>query len=93
MANTLVLLAKHPDVSDKLRKDLLAMDAKGESLRKSEYLRCVIEECTRMLPMVAQGVIKKTGETLVNKKIGTRIPWYLSSSVHREESPHKSIAP
>eukprot|EP00558_Chaetoceros_sp_UNC1202_P013406 CAMPEP_0197252112 /NCGR_PEP_ID=MMETSP1429-20130617/59974_1 /TAXON_ID=49237 /ORGANISM="Chaetoceros sp., Strain UNC1202" /LENGTH=72 /DNA_ID=CAMNT_0042714393 /DNA_START=12 /DNA_END=227 /DNA_ORIENTATION=- len=71
MANTLVLLAKHPEISDKLRQDLLAMDAKSTSLHKSEYLRYVIEESKRLLPVAATGVFRKTGRAFTFTQDGS----------------------
>ncbi len=59
LSNTLILLAKHPRVADKLQKELLSMEPDQRS--KSKYLKCVIEESKRLLPVAAMGSIRVTG--------------------------------
>ncbi len=59
LSNTLILLAKHPRVAEKLQKELLSMEPVQRS--KSKYLKCVIEESKRLLPVVALGSIRVTG--------------------------------
>ena len=59
LSSTLMLLAQHPNVAKKLQQELATMDAVNWS--KSEYLRCVIYESRRLLPVVALGSPRVVG--------------------------------
>jgi len=52
LGNTLFQLAKHPDVVQKAQELLQG------SLRQSEYLRNVVKESNRMLPVAAMGSVR-----------------------------------
>lgn len=60
LASTLILLAKHPKVSKKLRRELLSMDSSKRSSR-SGYLSYVIRESKRLIPVSAIGSTRTTG--------------------------------
>ncbi len=59
LANVVVLLAKHPRVAKKLQQELSSMEPDQRS--KSKYLRCVINEAQRVLPITASGSARVTG--------------------------------
>jgi len=63
LSSTLILLAKNPRVTRKLRKELLKMDPSNWS--KSLYLRCVIQESKRLLPIVAQGLTRTVSKEYI----------------------------
>lgn len=63
LSSTLILLAKHPSVAKKLRKELMRMDQADWS--KSPYLRCVIQESKRLLPVAVLTVVRSTGQEFV----------------------------
>lgn len=64
ISNTLILLAKHPDVAKKLRTELNKVtDPKEWS--NVDYYRCVMKESTRCLPVGATGSIRITGREFV----------------------------
>lgn len=63
LSTILVLLAKHPRVSEKLRQELMTMDSTDWS--KSDYLKCVINESKRLLPVAAIGSIRTTSRDFV----------------------------
>jgi len=63
LSSTLILLAKHPRVAKKLRKELFNMDPLEWS--KSLFLRCVIQESKRLLPVAATGSGRRTSKDFV----------------------------
>mmetsp|Transcript_14793 Transcript_14793/g.22408 ORF Transcript_14793/g.22408 Transcript_14793/m.22408 type:complete len:560 (-) Transcript_14793:46-1725(-) len=60
LANAVVLLAKHPRVATKLQQELSSVENPNER-SKSKYLRCVISEVQRILPITASGSARVTG--------------------------------
>ncbi|CAB9505550.1 Leukotriene-B(4) omega-hydroxylase 2 [Seminavis robusta] len=54
ISNTMVLLAKHPDKQEKLRRELQGSDS-------APYLQYVIKETTRIVPVVAIASMRLTG--------------------------------
>lgn len=62
MSTTLILLAKHPAVSHKLREELKSLEA--SNWPRSQYLRNVITESQRLLPVVATGSVRVTGRDI-----------------------------
>ena len=70
LGNTLVLLAKHPEIQAKLRSELCGMDA--EQRPKSEYMKHVIAESNRLLPVVPLGSVRQVGRD-ISCKNGTMI--------------------
>ncbi len=89
LSSTLILLAKHPRVAEKLRKELLSMEPDQRS--KSKYLKCVIDESKRVLPVSAMVSTRVTGRDFIfndgkmvlPKKAITIIPHFL---IHRHVS-------
>jgi len=67
LANTIVLLAKHPLEASKLRSEFVN-GSSSESWSKSDYLDSIIKESSRMLPVGALGSIRTTGRTFTSKK-------------------------
>jgi len=67
-----MLLAQHPDVGTKLRQELATMDAANWS--KSDYLRCVITESKRFLPVTALGSTRIIGRDISCKGGSIVIP-------------------
>jgi len=63
LSSTLILLAKHPHVAEKLRKELMEMDQ--EDWSKSPYLRCVIQESKRLVPVGAITTARSTGQEFI----------------------------
>lgn len=63
LSNLLILLAQHPEVQEKLRKELA--DANEEQPHTVEYLQCVVREAGRMVPVVATGSVRTTGRDFV----------------------------
>ncbi len=59
LANAVVLLAKHPRVAEKLQQELSSMEFDQRS--RSKYLRCVVNEAQRILPITASGSARVTG--------------------------------
>jgi len=65
LSSTLILLAKHPAVNAKLRKELLTME---ESQRpRCQYMRDVVKESNRILPVTAMAPVRRTGRDFVTK--------------------------
>ena len=58
LASTLMLLAKHPNVQDKLRSEILATDIDKRS--KCSYMKDVITESNRLLPVSGVGPVRRT---------------------------------
>merc|ERR1711966_120952 len=59
IATTLLLLAKHPDICEKLRTELLSM--KESDRKNSTYLKDVIMESTRLIPVSGFGPMRQVG--------------------------------
>jgi len=59
LATALFLLAKNPEVQQKLQCELLSMEP--DERPKSKYLKCVINESMRLLPTGAFGGVRKAG--------------------------------
>jgi cytochrome P450 len=57
LSTTLILLAKHPQYAKKLREEL----AKSKSPGDCEYLKFVLKESSRLLPVAAMGSVRLTG--------------------------------
>ena len=72
LSSILMLLAQHPDVGTKLRQELATMDAANWS--KSDYLRCVITESKRFLPVAALGSTRIIGRDISCKGGSIVIP-------------------
>jgi cytochrome P450 len=72
LGTTLMMLAKHPKVSEKLTAELLSMDVANRS--RSEYLRAVITESQRLLPVAAMGSIRQVGREISCKGGSMVIP-------------------
>ena len=73
LSTTLMLLAKHPHVTEKLRRELLSMDESKRSSR-SGYLHNVIRESKRIYPVAALGAARVTGRELSLKDDSIVIP-------------------
>jgi len=73
ISTTLILLAKHPKVAEKVREELLSMDVSMRSSR-SGYLHNVIRESKRMLPVTALGSARLTGRDFSFKDGSIVIP-------------------
>jgi len=72
LGTTLTLVAKHPEVSEKLRNELLPMNI--ASRPNSDYLRNVITESMRLLPVAAVGSLRLTGRDFLCNDGATVIP-------------------
>jgi len=72
LGHTLVLLAKHNKVQDKLRVDLLNMDSAIRS--KSVYMRHVVTESNRLLPVIPLGSARVVGRDISCKNNSMIIP-------------------
>ena len=82
ISNTLILLAKHPDIARKLRTELNKVtDPKEWS--NVDYYRFVMKESTRCLPVAATGSIRITGrdfkykEQVIPKGANVFMPQYV----------------
>jgi len=60
LATTLVLLAKHKSIAEKLRAELDQVTA-TEEWPNVEYFKCVIKESMRLLPVTPIGSARQTG--------------------------------
>ena len=67
-----MLLAKHPNVQDKLRSEILAMDIDKRS--KCSYMKAVIKESNRLLPISGVGFVRTTGRDFFCKNRSMIIP-------------------
>ena len=72
ISTTLVLLAKHPRIQDKLRSSLLSVDSNSRS--KCEFMRHVITESNRLLPVTALGSVREVGRDISCKNGSITIP-------------------
>lgn len=72
LSTTLILLAKHPSISEKLREELLSLEPSNWS--RSQYLKNVITESQRLLPVVVNGPIRVTGRDIKCKDGSMMIP-------------------
>ena len=72
LSTTLILLAKHPLVSEKLLRELLSLEA--YNWPRSQYLKNVISESQRLLPVVVNGPIRVTGRDIKCKDESIIIP-------------------
>jgi cytochrome P450 len=70
LANMTVLVAKHPQVQDKLRKEI----AKSSSTDDCEYFKKVTKETLRVMPTAAGGSVRITGRDFQVKETGEIIP-------------------
>jgi len=59
LASTLVLLAKHKRVAERLRDELKR--SPSDEWQNVEYMKCVIKESMRLLPVAAAVVARSTG--------------------------------
>ena len=73
LSTTLILLAKHPEVAEKLRGELLLMDESKRSSR-SGYLHHVIRESKRLVPVAASTSVRITGRSFLFKNGSIVIP-------------------
>jgi cytochrome P450 len=67
-----LLLAKHPTVQDKLRCNLLKLDDDKRS--KCEYIRSVVKESNRLVPVAAAGPVRVPGKDFPCKNQSMIIP-------------------
>ena len=67
-----MLLAKHPNVQDKLRSEILAMDIDKRS--KCSYMKDVITESNRLLPVTGLGPFRTTGRDFFCNNRSITIP-------------------
>ena len=93
LGTTLVLLSKHPKVQDKLRAELLSLNVDKRS--KSEYMRNVVTESNRLLPVTPLGTVRKIGRDISCKNGSMVIPkgsvMYLPQMLlHRNPSVFKN---
>jgi len=72
LGTVLTLLAKNPDVSDKLHRELSSMEASDRP--KSRYLKQVIDESNRLVPVAATASIRVTGRDVSCKGGSMIIP-------------------
>ncbi len=72
IASILMMLSKHPQVADKLRKELAGLDEAEWS--KSVYLRCIIREGIRVVPVAATGSSRTIGKEFVFRQGSIVIP-------------------
>ena len=72
LGNTLVLLAKYPEIQAKLRSELCNMDSEQRS--KSEYMKHVIVESNRLLPVLPLGSVRQVGRDISCKNGAMIIP-------------------
>lgn len=72
LASTIILLAKHPKVADKLYSELSETDASEWS--KSKYLDCVIKESSRLVPVSALAAIRTTSRAFYSRDGSVVIP-------------------
>jgi cytochrome P450 len=72
LSHTLVLLAKHTKIQDKLRDDLLCTDSAIRS--KSVYMRNVVTESNRLLPASPMGSLRQVGRNITCKDDSMIIP-------------------
>uniref|UniRef100_A0A6S8YL43 Cytochrome P450 n=2 Tax=Chaetoceros debilis TaxID=122233 RepID=A0A6S8YL43_9STRA len=88
LSSTLILLAKHPEVQRKLQRELLTLEPVERS--KSKYLKCVINESMRLLPVAATGSYRKAsrdftfpdeggGEIVIPKNAVVAMPFYVQN--------------
>jgi cytochrome P450 len=70
LANITVLVAKHPEVQKKLRKEIV----EASSTDDCDYFKKVIKETMRVMPTAAGGSIRVTGRDFFVKDDGTYIP-------------------
>jgi len=71
LANTLTLLAKHPQVQSKLQEELL--QTTGVAAEECEYFKHVMKESMRVMPVAAGGSGRVTGQDY-ELKDGTVVP-------------------
>jgi len=76
LASALVLLAKYPEEAEKLKEDLLSsgMSEDKAPATRSKYLKSVIQECTRIMPVGASGSIRVTGKEFTFKNGTVTVP-------------------
>ncbi len=60
-----MLLSKHQEIQEKLRADLLGM--KVDERSKSAYMRNVVMESNRLLPVTPLGTVRKIGRDITCK--------------------------
>lgn len=68
LSNTLVLVAKHPEVQTKIHESMVGADS-----AMTDYLRFVKTESQRLLPVTAMGSVRETGRDFVLEN-GDQIP-------------------
>jgi cytochrome P450 family 4 len=73
LASTLMLLAKHPNVQDKLRSEILATNDIDER-SKCNYMKDVITESNRLIPVSGLGAVRTTGRDFFCKNRSMMIP-------------------
>jgi cytochrome P450 family 4 len=73
LASTLMLLAKHPNVQDKLRSEILATDD-IDKRSKCNYMKDVITESNRLIPVSGLGAVRTTGRDFFCKNRSMMIP-------------------
>ena len=66
LSTTIILLAKHPKVSQKLRQELSSMEAPKRP--QSQYLKNVIKESKRLIPVAAFVSVRQTGRDISCKE-------------------------
>ena len=59
LSTTLVLLAMHPDIQSKVRRAQFELPKEERTKVTSEYLKCVLKESRRFLPVVAMGASRQ----------------------------------
>lgn len=77
LSNTLILLAKHPEKAEKLREDIISSASQEKSQSpgvNSKYLKYVIQESSRLMPVAATGVLRTTGKDHVVGNGSVTIP-------------------
>ena len=73
ISNTLILLAQHPQITQKLRSELNQVQDPNE-WSKVEYYQHVMKESTRCLPVAATGSIRITGREFEHQEGRMIIP-------------------
>lgn len=63
LSSALIFLAKNPRVTKKLRKELMEMHQ--ADWPKSPYLRCILRESLRLVPVLASGSVRRTSKEFI----------------------------
>ena len=74
LGTTLMLLAKYPDVAEKLRRELLSLEKSSSKSSRSGYLHNVIQESQRFIPAGAFGSARVLGRDFSFKDGSMVIP-------------------